>query len=57
MARSFMLPTPEGLSGKDFIELAGMFARHRDDKKACLPIGVQRGEEMMLTRSGASRAR
>jgi len=44
----FLLPAPEGLVGKDFIELTGMFARHRDDKKSCLLIGIQRGDEMHL---------
>ena len=48
----FLLPAPEGLVGKDFVELSGMFARHRGDRKACLLIGIQRGEEMMLNPIG-----
>jgi len=48
----FLLPAPEGLVGKDFIELTGMFARHRDDKKSCLLIGIQRGDEMHLNPIG-----
>jgi voltage-gated potassium channel len=44
----FLLPAPVGLLGKDFVELTGMFARHRDDKKSCLLIGIQRGDEMHL---------
>jgi voltage-gated potassium channel len=44
----FLLTAPEGLVGKDFVELTGMFARYRGDRKACLLIGIQRGEEMML---------
>ncbi len=48
----FLLPAPEGLVGKDFIELTGMFARHRADKRSCLLIGIQRGEEMHLNPIG-----
>lgn len=48
----FLLPAPEGLVGKDFVELTGMFARRRDDKKACLLIGIQRGDEMHLNPIG-----
>jgi len=48
----FLLPAPEGLVGKDFVELTGMFARHRDDKRSCLLIGIQRGEEMHLNPIG-----
>lgn len=44
----YLLPAPEGLVGKDFIELSEMFARHRNDRRSCLLIGIQRGEEMML---------
>jgi hypothetical protein len=29
-----------------------MFARHRNDRRACLLIGIQRGEEMMLNPIG-----
>ncbi|GAC1470327.1 MAG: hypothetical protein NVSMB9_15320 [Isosphaeraceae bacterium] len=48
----FLLPAPEGLVGKDFVELTGMFARHRVDRKSCLLIGIQRGEEMHLNPIG-----
>ena len=34
--------------GKDFIELLTLFARYRGDRRSCLLIGIQRGEEMML---------
>jgi hypothetical protein len=33
---------------KHFVELSGMFARHRDDRKSCLLIGIQRSDEMHL---------
>ncbi len=48
----YLLPAPEGLVGKDFVELTGMFARHRGDRKSCLLIGIQRGEEMHLNPIG-----
>jgi voltage-gated potassium channel len=48
----YLLPAPEGLVGKDFVELTGMFARHRDDRKSCLLIGIQRGDEMHLNPIG-----
>jgi hypothetical protein len=43
---------PESLEGKDFVELTGMFARHRDDRRSCLLIGIQRGEQMLLNPIG-----
>ena len=44
----FLLAAPDELIGKDFIELLGLFGRHRNDRRSCLLIGIQRGEEMML---------
>ena len=44
----YLFPVPEGMVGKDFIELTGMFARYRGDRRSCLLIGIQRGDEMML---------
>jgi voltage-gated potassium channel len=48
----YLLPAPDALLGKDFVELAGMFARHRVDRKSCLLVGIQRGEEMHLNPIG-----
>ncbi len=48
----YLLPAPEGLVGKSFAEVACMFARHRNDRKSCLLIGLQRGEEMYLNPIG-----
>jgi voltage-gated potassium channel len=48
----YLLPAPEGLIGKDFAELSGMFSRHRGDRRSCLLIGIQRGEEMHLNPIG-----
>ena len=48
----YLLPVPEGLVGRDFVEISSMFLRHRDDKRSCLLIGIQRGEEMILNPVG-----
>jgi Trk K+ transport system NAD-binding subunit len=44
----YLFPVPEELVGRDFVEISSMFLRHRDDKRACLLIGLQRGEAMIL---------
>jgi voltage-gated potassium channel len=44
----YLLPAPEGLVGKPFRELSRLFANYREDKRSCLIIGIQRGEEMMI---------
>jgi voltage-gated potassium channel len=49
----FLLPAPEELIGKNFFELLDLFGRHRSDRRSCLLIGIQRGEEMMLNPIGA----
>lgn len=48
----YLLPAPEGLIGKDFVELSGMFVRYRNDRKSCILIGIQRGDEMHLNPIG-----
>ena len=48
----FLMPVPEGLVGKDFVELTGMFVRHRNDRNSCLLIGIQRGDDMHLNPIG-----
>jgi voltage-gated potassium channel len=48
----YLFPVTEGLVGRDFVEIASMFVRHRDDKRSCLLIGIQRGDEMMLNPVG-----
>lgn len=48
----FLLEVPEELIGKDFVELLSLFGRHRNDRRSCLLIGIQRGEEMMLNPIG-----
>ena len=49
----YLLPVPEGRLGRDFVEIASMFVRYRDDKRSCLLIGIQRGEEMILNPVGS----
>ena len=49
----YLLPVPEGLIGRDFVEVASMFVRYRDDKRSCLLIGIQRGDEMNLNPVGS----
>jgi hypothetical protein len=44
----YLFPTPEEFVGKDFLELASMLLNHRGDKRACLLLGIQRADEMML---------
>lgn len=48
----FLLPAPEDLVGRDFTELADRFARYRADRRSCLLIGFQRGDEMLLNPIG-----
>ena len=49
----YVMEIPEELVGRDFVEVANMFLRHRDDRRSCLLIGLQRGEEMILNPVGA----
>lgn len=46
------MPAPAGLIGKTFVELTGMFARRREDRRSSLLIGIQRGDEMHLNPIG-----
>src|SRR4051794_39403133 len=48
----YVLPVPEELVGRDFNEVSNMFLRYREDRRACLLIGLQRNEEMILTPIG-----
>ena len=34
--------------GRDFSELGKMFMKYRNDRRSCLLIGIQRGDEMMI---------
>jgi Trk K+ transport system NAD-binding subunit len=48
----YLITVPTELVGRDFVEISGMFLRYRDDKRSCLLVGVQRGEEMVLNPVG-----
>ncbi len=48
----YLIEVPNELLGRDFVELASMFLRYRTDKRSCLLIGIQRGEEMILNPIG-----
>jgi voltage-gated potassium channel len=48
----YLIPAPAGLLGKEFAELSGMFSRYRNDKRSCLLIGIQRGEDMHINPIG-----
>ncbi|MFO0908434.1 MAG: NAD-binding protein [Isosphaeraceae bacterium] len=49
----YMVSLPEELVGRDFVEISSMFLRHRDDRRSCLLVGLQRDEEMILNPIGA----
>ena len=48
----YLVATPDDLVGKDFAEVSGLFARRRSDKKSCLLVGIQRGNDMLLNPVG-----
>lgn len=48
----YLLPISPDFVGQDFVEIAAMFLRHRGDRRSCLVLGIQRGDEMMLNPIG-----
>ena len=48
----YLVPMPAELVGKDFVTAAGVFLPDRTAMKACLLIGVYRGDAMMLNPVG-----
>jgi voltage-gated potassium channel len=48
----YLMKLPAELVGRDFVEVSSMFLRHRNDRRSCLLIGIQRGEEMILNPIG-----
>ena len=44
----FLVPAPEELLGQDFTSLGELFMNYRSDRRSCLLIGIQRGDEMMI---------
>ena len=49
----YVIAAPEEFVGRNFVEISGMFLRHRDDRRSALLVGVQRGEDMVLNPIGA----
>ncbi len=49
----YLLEVPAELVGRDFVEIASMFLRHRTDKRSCILIGFQRGDSMLINPVGA----
>jgi Trk K+ transport system NAD-binding subunit len=48
----YVIPAPEEMIGRSFAEVSELFLRHREDRRSCLLIGIQRGEEMMINPIG-----
>ncbi len=48
----YLVAVPEDLVGKDFAEVSGLFVHCREDKRCCLLVGIQRGNEMVLNPIG-----
>ncbi len=48
----FLLPAPADLIGREFTELGEMFMKYRADRRSCLLIGIQRGDDMMINPIG-----
>jgi len=48
----YLVPVPAKLVGMDFVAAAGVFLPDRTNMKACLLIGLYRGEAMMLNPVG-----
>jgi voltage-gated potassium channel len=49
----YLLAAPEAMVGREFADLSEMFMKHRSDRRSCLLIGIQRGEEMLINPIGA----
>ncbi len=48
----YLLPVPGELVGRDFVEVASMFLRYRNDRRSCLLVGLQREDTMILNPMG-----
>ena len=48
----YLVPTPAQLIGMDFVAAANVFLTDRTSMKACLLIGIYRGDKMMLNPVG-----
>jgi voltage-gated potassium channel len=48
----YLVPAPEEFIGRTFVEVSELFVRHREDRRSCLLIGFQRGDEMIINPIG-----
>lgn len=48
----YLIPAPQWLVNRNFVELSQLFNQNREDRRTCLLIGIERGEEMMLNPVG-----
>ncbi|HZW35205.1 MAG TPA: NAD-binding protein [Isosphaeraceae bacterium] len=48
----YLVPAPKEMVGLTFNEVSELFLRYRNDRRSCLLIGIQRGEEMMINPIG-----
>ncbi len=48
----YLLPAPEEFVGRTFAEVSELFIHHREDRRSCLLLGIQRGDEMMINPIG-----
>jgi voltage-gated potassium channel len=48
----YLVPAPEDLVGLSFTEVSELLLRYRNDRRSCLLIGIQRGDEMMINPIG-----
>jgi hypothetical protein len=44
----YLLPAPEELVRRNFAELSEMFLQYRNDRRSCLSIGIQHGDEIFI---------
>lgn len=49
----YLVSIPPTFVGRNFVEVSNIFLAERDNKNACLLIGIYRGEKMMLNPVGA----
>jgi voltage-gated potassium channel len=44
----YLVPAPQEMVGLGFAEISEMFLRYRSDRRSCLLLGIQRGDEMLI---------
>jgi voltage-gated potassium channel len=48
----YVVPVPEELVGLTFTDLSERFLHHRHDRRSCLLLGIERGDEMLINPVG-----